>query len=84
MIRKAEDCKIEYREHMRDGDGTVKITNLIAANEERENSINASIDLNEVKNIAITELGMKYPDQGQMVSYTNDKVDYVRQVAPAK
>ncbi len=34
MIRKAEDCKIEYREHMRDGDGTVKITNLIAANEE--------------------------------------------------
>ena len=34
MIRKAEDCKIEYREHMRDGDGTVKITNLIAGNEE--------------------------------------------------
>ncbi len=61
-----------------------ELTTLIAANEERENSINASIDLNEVKNIAITELGMKYPDQGQMVSYTNDKVDYVRQVAPAK
>ena len=34
MIRRAEECKIEYREHMRDGDGTVKITNLIADNEE--------------------------------------------------
>ena len=27
MIRKAEECKIEYREHMRGGNGTVKITN---------------------------------------------------------
>ncbi len=61
-----------------------ELTSLIAANEERENSINASVDLNEVKNTAITELGMKYPDQGQMVVYSNDKVDYVRQVAPAK
>ena len=26
MIRKEQECKIEYREHMRDGDGTVKIT----------------------------------------------------------
>ena len=23
MIRKEQECKIEYREHMRDGDGTV-------------------------------------------------------------
>ncbi len=29
MIRHAEDCKVEYREHMRDGDGTVIITNYI-------------------------------------------------------
>ena len=34
MIRKAEDCKIEYREHMRDGDGTVQITNFINSPEE--------------------------------------------------
>ena len=61
-----------------------ELNSLIAANQERENSINASVDLNEVKNTAITELGMKYPDQGQMVTYTNDKVDYVRQVAPAR
>lgn len=28
MIRDAKDCVKEYREHMRDGDGTVEITNL--------------------------------------------------------
>ncbi len=34
MIRKAEECKMEYREHMRDGDGTVEITNFIQENSE--------------------------------------------------
>ena len=34
MIRKAEECKVEYREHMRDGDGTVEITNFITGPEE--------------------------------------------------
>ena len=34
MIRKKEECKIEYREHMRDGDGTVMITNFALSPEE--------------------------------------------------
>jgi len=34
MIRKADACKINYKEHMRDGDGTVIITDFIAAPEE--------------------------------------------------
>ena len=34
MIRRAEECKIEYREHMRDGDGTVKLTSLIGSSAE--------------------------------------------------
>ena len=34
MIRKKEECKIEYREHMREGDGTVEITNFINSSEE--------------------------------------------------
>ena len=34
MIRRADECRIEYREHMRDGDGTVQITNLIDSNAE--------------------------------------------------
>ena len=29
MIRTKDECKIEYREHMRDGAGTVEITNFI-------------------------------------------------------
>ena len=31
MIRPANECKVEYREHMRDGDGTVKLTGFIDA-----------------------------------------------------
>ena len=30
MIRKAAECQVEYREHMRDGDGTVQLTSFIA------------------------------------------------------
>ena len=29
MIRRGNECQIEYREHMRDGDGTVQLTNFI-------------------------------------------------------
>ena len=34
MIRKKAECSIDYREHMRDGDGTVQITNFINSPEE--------------------------------------------------
>ena len=34
MIRTAAECPVEYREHMRDGNGTVQITNLITSNAE--------------------------------------------------
>ena len=34
MIRREQECNIEYREHMRDGDGTVQITNFINSPEE--------------------------------------------------
>ncbi len=34
MIRKKEECKTEYREHMRDGKGTVELTSLIEGPEE--------------------------------------------------
>lgn len=34
MIRKENQCKIEYREHMRGGDGTVLLTNFISSPEE--------------------------------------------------
>ncbi|MCR4657399.1 MAG: cupin domain-containing protein [Lachnospiraceae bacterium] len=34
MIRKENECKKEYREHMRDGNGTVEITNFITSEAE--------------------------------------------------
>lgn len=34
MIRRKEECKIEYREHMRDGNGTVELTGFIEGPEE--------------------------------------------------
>ncbi len=34
MIRKKEECNVEYREHMRDGDGTVELKSLITSDEE--------------------------------------------------
>ena len=37
MIRRAEECSIEYREHMRDGEGTVELKSLIASPEELNN-----------------------------------------------
>ncbi len=34
MIRKSDKCAKEYREHMRDGKGTVELTNFIEGPEE--------------------------------------------------
>ncbi len=34
MIRKAKECNVEYREHMRGGEGTVELTSLIAGSAE--------------------------------------------------
>ena len=34
MIRKKDECKKEYREHMRDGKGTVELTSLIDSPDE--------------------------------------------------
>ena len=36
MIRKADEFRIEYKEHMRDGDGTVQLTRFITGPEELE------------------------------------------------
>ena len=36
MIRKADEFRIEYKEHMRDGDGTVQLTHFITGPEELE------------------------------------------------
>lgn len=47
-------------------------------NDEFETRINSSVDLEEVKRIAITELGMTYASEGQIVNVEAGSDDYVR------
>jgi hypothetical protein len=36
--------------------------------------------MEEVKRVAIGELGMVYPQEGQIITYSNEGKDYVRKV----
>lgn len=49
-------------------------------NTEALSRIDSSIDIEEVKRVAIQELGMTYPKEGQIVSYVGVNYDYVRKV----
>ncbi len=57
-----------------------QLNNLRLSNEEELTRINSSIDLEEIKRIAIGELGMVYATEGQVVTYNNEGNDYVRQM----
>lgn len=48
-------------------------------NDENYSRITSNIDLEEVRRIAIQELGMKYAEEGQIITYNGDGADYVRQ-----
>ena len=49
-------------------------------NDEEYSRANSRVDLEEVKRMAIQELGMKYADEGQIVVYSDEgAADYVRQ-----
>ena len=53
-------------------------------NDENYNRIVSSIDLEEVRKIAIGELGMTYAKEGQIITYTNNGTDYMRQASKTK
>lgn len=57
------------------------LNELKLANDEEYSRITSSIDLEEIKRIAIGELGMTYASEGQVVTYTNEGSDYVKQLA---
>ncbi|MCM1039272.1 MAG: cell division protein FtsL [Ruminococcus sp.] len=57
------------------------LNDLRLANDEEYNRITSSIDLEEVRRIAIQELGMKYAEEGQIVTYESENSDYVKQIA---
>lgn len=56
-----------------------RYNNLKLANDEEYNRINSSIDLEEIKAVAIGELGMTYAREGQIVNVEDSETDYVRQ-----
>ncbi len=58
-----------------------RLNDLRLANNEEYSRITSSMDLEEIKRIAITELGMVYASEGQIITYSNEGYDYVEQVA---
>lgn len=50
-------------------------------NDEEYSRITSNVDLEEVKRIAIQELGMQYAQEGQIIVFSGEGSDYVRQVA---
>ncbi len=56
-----------------------QLNELRLENDETYTKIMSSVDLEEVKRIAIQELGMKYAKEGQVITYSGEGSDYVRQ-----
>ncbi|MBO4376413.1 MAG: cell division protein FtsL [Lachnospiraceae bacterium] len=58
-----------------------ELNTLRLSNDEAYSRATGNIDLEEVKRIAIGELGMTYATEGQIVTYSGEASDYVKQVA---
>lgn len=58
-----------------------QLNDLKVANEENYSRISSSVDLDEIRRIAIQELGMQYAQEGQIVSFASENSDYVKQMA---
>gem|GEM_PF-46929 len=61
-----------------------ELNTLRVNNDEELSRITSSIDMEEVKRVAIGELGMVYPQEGQVITYSNEGKDYVRKVDGSK
>lgn len=58
-----------------------KLNTMKLDNDEEYNRITSNIDLEEVKRVAIQELGMRYAEEGQIITFSGTGSDYMRQVA---
>ncbi|MCM1182071.1 MAG: cell division protein FtsL [Roseburia sp.] len=56
-----------------------ELNDLKLSNDELYTKIMSSVDLEEIKRIAVNELGMKYAREGQVITYSGEGSDYVRQ-----
>lgn len=55
------------------------LNDLRLDNDENYSRITSNVNLEEVKRIAIQELGMQYAKEGQIVEFNSEGSDYVRQ-----
>lgn len=51
------------------------------SNDEAYAQIQSNINLEEIRRIAIEELGMSYAEEGQIILYQGNKKDYMHQNA---
>lgn len=58
-----------------------QLNDLKLANAEEYSRISSSVNLEEIKRIAIQELGMQYAEEGQIIPFTSQNNDYVKQIA---
>lgn len=58
-----------------------ELNSLKAANDEKYNRIVSNVNLEDIKRIAICELGMRYAQEGQIIYYTKDESDYMRRIS---
>lgn len=56
-----------------------QLNDLRLENDEAYTKIMSGVDLEEIKRIAVNELGMKYAKEGQVITYSGEGSDYVRQ-----
>lgn len=56
-----------------------ELNSLKLSNDETYSKINSSINLEEIRQIAIEELGMTYAEEGQVILYQGNKKDYMHQ-----
>lgn len=57
-----------------------QLNDLKMDNDEEWSRVNNSIDMEEIKRIAIGELGMTYAQEGQIVTYVDEGMDYMHKV----
>lgn len=57
-----------------------RLNTIRLENDEAYSRITSSIDLEEIKRVALGELGMIYAEEGQIITYSSVTNDYMRQI----
>ncbi|MCM1134905.1 MAG: cell division protein FtsL [Clostridium sp.] len=55
------------------------LNELKMSNDENYSRITNNVDLEEIKRVAMQELGMRYAEEGQIITFNGEGGDYVRQ-----